>query len=49
MALEAVLLEDRQRVRNSFVRAAHGPADEDGDDRAATQQERSTAPVSPLC
>jgi hypothetical protein len=49
MALETILFDDRQRVRNSFVRAAHGPADEDGDDGAATQQERSTAPVSPFC
>ncbi len=49
MTLEAVLLDDRQRAGNSFVRAAQGPADEDGNDRAATQQERSTAPVTPIC
>ena len=49
VALEAILLEYRRRVRSRFVRAAQGAGDEDGNDCAATEQERSLAPVGPFC
>jgi len=49
MALKAILLEYQRRVGRRFVRAAKGAGDEDGNDCAATEQERSLAPVDPFC
>ena len=49
VALKAILLEYQRRVGRRFVRAAKGAGDEDGNDCAATEQERSLAPVGPFC
>jgi hypothetical protein len=45
VALKAILLEYQRRVGRRFVRAAKGA----GDDCAATEQERSLAPMDPFC